>query len=70
MPFSPSDLPWWGWLLISAGFLVVALIASLVAENSSSYQIPAWLIAVGSFFGVALSGTIGVVRFVKWIWNA
>src|SRR5579862_4909251 len=34
MPFSPSDLPWWGWLLVSFGGWIVCIISGSFAETS------------------------------------
>jgi len=72
-PISPSDLPWWGWLLCSLGTGLVAFHASALSEDSSSKGGFGYAtgIAVGLILGLIslLCGIIGIVRLVKWIWQ-
>ena len=40
MPFSPSDLLWWQWLLCSLGAWIVCVIASAVIEKKGCLHDP------------------------------
>ncbi len=71
MPISPSALEWWGWLLIALGAAIAAAVIGLATHDEDGTAgclgpLIAWL------FGLAALVTfiIGVIRFVKWVWNA
>jgi hypothetical protein len=66
MPFSPSDLPWWGWLLCSAVAWIFCAIFSAVASEKSGCL--AALAALASGLIGAVTGVMGVVLFIKWVW--
>jgi hypothetical protein len=78
MPFSPSDLPWWGWLLW--GLLMGTVAAACWVffsfhydHKSTAMRALAWLalaasIPVGLIGG--LTGLMGIVLFVKWVWTS
>ncbi len=68
---SPSALPWWGWLLCAACAAMVALGAHVYfTENKETdWRIVAFVISFVSGVAAFLLGIIGVVRFIKWIWN-
>jgi hypothetical protein len=70
MPFSPSDLPWWGWLLCSLGAWVVYVIAHAFTEDvkgaGGCLAIP---IALISGLAGLITGAMAVIRFVKWVWG-
>jgi hypothetical protein len=75
VPISPSDLPWWGWLLWSIGAWVVTLIAGGICSVSYENKKDgagclALLVAIPSGLIAAGTGIMGVVLFVKWIWNS
>jgi hypothetical protein len=73
---SPSDIAWWGWILISIGCGVVSFYAFGLAarwkskpdEETRAYSKGAgewgFIFAVASFISFA----IGIIRFVKWVW--
>lgn len=79
MPFSPSDLPWWGWLVCSVVALAVTYASWIIFDrchddpNSATgafgyialifVAIPAGLIGF-------LVGLMGIVLFVKWVWTS
>ncbi len=79
MPFSPSDLPWWGWLVCSVVALAVTYASWIIFDrchddpNSATgafgyvalifVAIPAGLIGM-------LVGLMGIVLFVKWVWTS
>lgn len=75
MPISPSDLPWWGWLLVSVGAWVVTLIAGGICsvafdpEGNTSAGCLALLVAIPSGLIAAGTGIMGVILFVKWVWS-
>jgi hypothetical protein len=64
MHFSPSDLSWWVWLLCSLGCGIVFAIS--VADDDPGIV----RVLITILFGLltALTGIVGLVRFVKWIW--
>lgn len=73
MPFSPSDLPWWGWLLCSLGAWVVAAIFGGICSvsfdgNKSGTGCFALLVAVPAGLIGAATGVMGVILFIKWVW--
>jgi hypothetical protein len=70
MPFSPSDLSWWGWLLVSFGAWIVCVIAANLIESSKGGGCLATLVAVASGITGAITGVMGVILFVKWVWTS
>jgi hypothetical protein len=64
---SPSDLSWWGWLLCSIVALVVARVAYLFDDNRG--PLPLVICIPTGIIGV-LCSAIGLIRFVKWVWEA
>ena len=72
MPISPSDLPWWGWLLCSIGAFVACGIVWTFFSNglksgSFAVRVVALVSATIGLLGVILGG-LAIVRFVKWVW--
>jgi hypothetical protein len=72
VPISPSDLPWWGWLLCAfaaacvASFLVKA--ADVTVDETAQNGVGCVAMVVGLIAaGCAL---IGVIRLVKWVWTS
>jgi putative component of toxin-antitoxin plasmid stabilization module len=65
----PSDIAWWMWLLIAAGFGLVAAIAGGVFEMREKRGVG---ISGPVYFVSAMAGAlcmiVGVIRFVKWVW--
>ncbi len=66
---SPSDLPWWAWLLCSIGILVVSsfiywTISIFTGEDNVSGCIVSIILGLLALF----CAIIGVIRFVKWAW--
>jgi hypothetical protein len=66
MPISPSDLPWWGWLLIAAGVWIFGMFLANWAEEK--LDVPAPWIVIPFSLGAGLTAVIGIIRFVRWIW--
>jgi len=69
MPFSPSALAWWGWLLVALGCAIVTTIAGYAADSQRRQRILWLFIATLAGLATMLFGIIGVVRLVKWAWN-
>ena len=67
MPFSPSDIPWWGWLLCAVMSGIVCLIAAGICEETDGKI--SGTIAVLSGATGSLVAIIGIIRFVKWVWS-
>lgn len=65
---SPSDLPWWGWLLCAAGGGIVCAV-SYVVHDDGKVRISD-IIGFLSGAAGALCAFIGIIRFVKWVWNS
>ena len=62
----PASIPWWGWLLIATVCWFVQLILSIRTDNGSA---GAWIVRIAFIAGLVLSVLIGVIRFVKWVWQ-
>jgi hypothetical protein len=67
MPFGPSALSWWAWLLCALALLVLLCVVLTVATDQNGYGGPI-LIAL-LMLATLLTGGIGVVQFVKWAWS-
>ncbi len=63
----PANMPWWAWLLIAVGCWFLQLITSFRTDDGSK---GAWLFRIVFIAGMVLSFLIGVIRFVKWVWEA
>lgn len=68
MPFSPSDLPWWGWLLCAGGAGLVCFFSATYASSEKGGCLSGVIAFISGFAGL-ICGVIGIVRFVKWIWE-
>jgi hypothetical protein len=69
MPISPSDLPWWGWLLCAIGAGILSGFSYVLYEESDG----GWMVFVVSIVsGIATVplAILGIVRFVKWAWTS
>lgn len=62
----PAGIPWWGWLLIAVGCWFLQLIISFRTDNGEE---GAWLIRIVFIAGMVFSALIGLIRFVKWVWQ-
>ena len=62
----PSVIPWWAWLLVAAICWFLQLMMSSWTDNGST---KAWIIRIAFIVGMVLSALIGVIRFVKWVWQ-
>jgi hypothetical protein len=67
MLFSPSDLPWWGWLLCSVGAWFVCMIAGAIGNSQKQGCLAGFVALVSGLIG-AITGLISVILFVKWVW--
>jgi hypothetical protein len=68
-----ADLSWWVWILLAAALWLLQLIISAVSDETIREN------KHKSFFGtvrtaliaaMVVSALVGVIRFVKWVWNA
>ncbi len=70
---SPSDLPWWGWLLCGIVGIAVALFSAISADTEDYFGAWTWLlcclIALVTGLGGLLAFAVGLIRFVKWVWG-
>jgi hypothetical protein len=57
---SPGLLPWWGWLVAAVFLWLIALFT----DEDKHFFLRMLLV-----IGIILSALIGVIRFVKWVWN-
>ena len=65
---SPSDLPWWGWMLCGVGGFIVAALAIGLSDDSDGGCLAKLF---GFIVGLAslVCGAIGIIRFIKWVWG-
>ena len=67
---SPAALPWWGWLLCSAGaWIVFAIAKSFDDEPKGTGCFPAFISIVAGLIGL-VTGALSLILFVKWVWNS
>jgi len=73
---SPSDLPWWGWIFCAAGAAFAAKLAfgyawnSLLLNRDEKASGRAYVIGWAVSITAGILGLIGLVRFIKWIWES
>ncbi len=81
MPFNPSDVPWWGWLLLAFGAYCVGVIVHIIADALEvdmpgkgraagplvvgGFRVVSWLF----WLSVAASLLLALVGFIKWAWS-
>jgi hypothetical protein len=65
---SPSDLPFWAWLLCALGCLVIG-IAFVIAGRDGNSRV---VVALGLLVNLAAlaCAAIGIILFVKWVWTS
>jgi hypothetical protein len=66
---SPSELPWWGWIVTAFVLFLAALFFIWLSGKKTGGCAVATVLGVIFYitaFGAAL---IGVVRFIKWAWS-
>ena len=69
---SPSDLQWWGWIVLSALLWIIGRFASAEADESIPINVHTtfwWIVHALVTIGSILSTLIGVIRFIKWVWG-
>jgi hypothetical protein len=71
--FSPADLSWWAWILLAAvlwflQLLISGLTDETIRQNKQTNVF--WGIRATLLVGVVVSALVGVIRFVKWVWNS
>ena len=60
---SPSDIPWWGWILGGLAGFIAGLALNDDADNVLVKVFGMFLAASGFISIIA-----GIIRFVKWVW--
>jgi len=63
---SPSDLPFWGWLLCAVAGLVIG-IALVISGRDGNSRVVVILGLLVSLAGLGCAA-IGIILFVKWVW--
>ena len=64
---SPSALPWLGWLLVAAGlWLGQITVGAYLTDRAGRASLVRNLFTVGW----VLSALVGMIGFVKWVWQA
>lgn len=64
--------PWWGWILVGVGLWFIQLILSAFADGDlaeNKHTLFFRSVRVVVIIGTVLTTLIGIVRFVKWVWN-
>jgi hypothetical protein len=68
MPVSPSELPWWGWLIGALAFGIVALITYRFGQRLKVEGGESWIflfLALLLCIGMLGFGFMGLIRFIK-----
>lgn len=68
MPVSPSELPWWGWLIAALAFGIVGLITYKFRQGLKATDGDSWIFSLLAFLlsiGMLGFGFIGLLRFLK-----
>jgi predicted transporter len=68
-----SALSWWAWILVAAGLWFLQLVISGLADETireNKHTNFFGMIRAALIFGMVVSALIGVIRFVKRVWNA
>lgn len=71
MPFGPSDVPWWGWLLSALAGAFVSLTSMGIARESDKGAVAflGGIVSLVGGVGAVICFTLGVIRFVNWAWQ-
>jgi hypothetical protein len=76
MLISPSDLPWWGWLLCSLAAWIAFGIGGIMKIAARGEGTPVLVGCLGVLLEIAsaavgvVTGAIGIVLFARWVWNS
>jgi hypothetical protein len=68
-----ADLSWWVWILLAAALWFLQLIISAVSDETIRENRHAsffWTVRAALIAAMVVSALVGVIRFVKWVWNA
>lgn len=70
MPFTPADIPWWGWMIITVISAATSFGGKQLVKDASSDS--EGFIGLGLVFGFGIVGFlslfVGLVRLAKWAW--
>jgi hypothetical protein len=68
-----TDLSWWVWILLTAALWFLQLIISVVSDETireNKHTSFFWTVRAALIAAMVVSALVGVIRFVKWVWNA
>jgi hypothetical protein len=78
LPFTLSDIPWWGWLLSAAVIYLIAryftarlgksTFGADAGEQKDIFEVGYRTVAFILSLVAALCAVIGIVKLVKWGW--
>jgi tetrahydromethanopterin S-methyltransferase subunit D len=69
----PADLSWWVWILLAVGLWFLQLIISAFSDGTigeNKHTVFFWTVRAALIFAMVVSAVVGVIRFVKWVWNS
>jgi hypothetical protein len=69
----PADLSWWVWILLAAALWLLQLIISAFSDETireNKHTSLFWTVRAAMIVAMVVSALVGVIRFVKWVWNA
>jgi tetrahydromethanopterin S-methyltransferase subunit D len=70
---SLADLSWWVWILLAVGLWFLQLIISAFSDETireNKHTSFFWAVRAAMIVAMVVSALVGVIRFVKWVWNA
>jgi hypothetical protein len=62
-----ASIPWWAWLLFA---FVCWYIQLFIANWTDEEAISSWVMRGPFIAGMWIFALIGIIRFVKWVWEA
>jgi hypothetical protein len=63
-----SVIKWWQWLLIGAGFCVVAIITGPLADRMRYATFVGLIVSILASTACTVCWIVGIIRFAKWVW--
>jgi hypothetical protein len=70
---SLADLSWWVWILLAAALWLLQLIISAFSDETireNKHTSFFWTVRAAMIVAMVVSALVGVIRFVKWVWNS
>jgi hypothetical protein len=69
----PADLSWWVWILLAVALWLLQLVTSAFSDETireNKHTSFFWTVRAALIFAMVVSALVGVIRFVKWVWNS